>query len=143
VDRIPRSYPNIYCACQSIENERSINSSKASTEEIQRTINAEKFLRHNLSQDELTAESEMQRAGRYLQAYLEGLQLGAHLPDTEIQPADDLIILFGQTLVNVWKITSDETYLYRATVTLEFALTKSLQCYQIRLLLVRIYRLLG
>lgn len=85
----------------------------------------------------------MQRAGRYLQAYLEGLQLGAHLPDTEIQPADDLIILFGQTLVNVWKITSDETYLYRATVTLEFALTKSLQCYQIRLLLVRIYRLLG
>lgn len=85
----------------------------------------------------------MQRAGRYLQTYLQGLELGAHLPHTEIQPADDLVILFGQTLVNVWKITNDESYLYRATVTLEFALTKSQQCYQIRLLLVRIYRLLG
>lgn len=85
----------------------------------------------------------MQRAGRYLQAYLEALKLGEDLPETEIQPADDLVIIFGQTLVNIWEITNDETYLYKATVTLEFALTKSLQCYQIRLLLIRIYRLLG
>ena len=116
---------------------------QATINDLQRTINIEKFLRHSLSTTELTEELEMQRAGRYLQSYLEGLRLGEKLPETEIQPADDLIILYGQTLVNVWRLTKDESYLYRATVTLEFALNKSLQCYQIRLLLIRIYRVLG
>jgi N-terminal acetyltransferase B complex non-catalytic subunit len=100
-------------------------------------------LRHNLSESQLTPELELQRVDRYLQLYLQGLKLGENLPETEIQPADDFVIIFAQTLVNVWKLTGDESYLYRATVTLEFALTKSQQYYQIRLLLIRIYRILG
>jgi N-terminal acetyltransferase B complex non-catalytic subunit len=65
------------------------------------------------------------------------------MPSTELQPADDLAILAGQAFVNVWKLTYDETHLYNAVSVLEFGLTKSKHSYQMRLMLVRIYTLLG
>jgi len=72
-----------------------------------------------------------------------GLDLGSSLPVTELQPADDLAILAGHAFVSLWTMTKEETHLYNAAVVLEFALTKSRMSFQIRLLLVRIYRLLG
>jgi N-terminal acetyltransferase B complex non-catalytic subunit len=75
--------------------------------------------------------------------YLRGLKLGEDLPKTELQPADDLAILIGQTFVSLWKLTGTEGPLYKAVVVLEFALTKSIHSFQMRLLLIRIYRLLG
>lgn len=102
-----------------------------------------KFLRHNLPEAQVSEESEVARADKCLELYLEGLELGKHLPKTELQPADDLIILFAHALVNAWKISNDESHLYKATVALEVALTYSQQAYQIRLTLIRIYHLLG
>jgi N-terminal acetyltransferase B complex non-catalytic subunit len=86
---------------------------------------------------------ESDRATLYTQQYLEGLKLGASLPMTELQPADDLAILAGNVFVSLWKMSSDEKYLYNAVALLEFALTKSKQSFQTRLMLIRIYRLLG
>jgi len=74
---------------------------------------------------------------------MEGLELGSGLPVTDLQPADDLAILAGHAFVSLWTMTKEETYLYNAAVMLEHALTKSRMSFQIRLLLVRIYRLLG
>ena len=102
-----------------------------------------KLLRHNLPEAQVTEESEVARADKCLEFYLEGLKLGADLPKTELQPADDLIILYAHTLVNAWKISDDELHLYKAVVALEVALTHSQQAYQIRLTLIRIYHLLG
>jgi N-terminal acetyltransferase B complex non-catalytic subunit len=82
-------------------------------------------------------------ASTYLEEYMAGLELGSSLPVTELQPADDLAILVGHAFVSLWTTTKDESYLYNAAVVLEFALTKSRMSFQIRLLLVRIYRLLG
>ena len=102
-----------------------------------------KLLRHNLSEAQVSEESETVRADKCLELYFEGLKLGKDLPKTELQPADDLVVLYAHILVNAWKISNDEFHLYKAVVALEVALTHSQQAYQIRLTLIRIYHLLG
>ena len=86
---------------------------------------------------------ESARVSLYIQQYLDGLKLGTNLPSTELQIADDLAILSGNVFVNLWKLTSDEQYLLKAVTLLEFALTRSKQSFQTRLILIRLYRLLG
>lgn len=120
-----------------------ISSIQASNNDLWRLINSHKLLRQNLSSDDLTIGAETDRATLYTQQYLEGLKLGAALPPTELQPADDLALLAGNVFVSLWKISSDEKYLYNAVALLEFALTKSKQSFHTRLMLIRIYRLLG
>jgi len=99
--------------------------------------------RHNLTAEQLTPQLESTRASRLLRDYLDGLKLGQTLPSTELQPADDLAILAGQVFVNIWKLTDDEAHLYNAACVLEFGLTKSKHSFKMRLLLVRIFNLLG
>lgn len=110
---------------------------------LPRGINALKLLRYNLPESEVTTELESARAAEYVQRYLEGLPFGQELPDTELQPADDLVILAGQAYVNLWKLTGSEDHLYAAVSILEYASIKSKQSYRIRLLLLRLYHLLG
>jgi N-terminal acetyltransferase B complex non-catalytic subunit len=119
------------------------NPRKATPAELRRAINVHKLQRYNISKSQLTVESESARASLYLKDYLQGLKLGEHLPKTELQPADDLAILIGQTFVSLWKLTGSEGPLCKAVVVLEFASAKSIHSFQIRLLLIRIYRLLG
>ncbi|KAI0780924.1 actin cytoskeleton organization protein [Trametes elegans] len=114
-----------------------------SVPDLWRYINAQKLLRFNLTSSELTPEAESQRAARYLDGYLEGLRLGKDLPSYDLQPADDLAILSAQAFVNSWKQSGDESFLYNAAALLEYAIARSKMSYQIRLHLVRIYRLLG
>ncbi|KAJ7285761.1 actin cytoskeleton organization protein [Mycena rebaudengoi] len=121
----------------------SLTPSFESTKDIQRLINSHKLLRHHLSPEELSISSEAEHVALYIRQYLEGLKLGARLPVTELQPADDLAILAGNVFVNMWKMSGDNNYLYNAVTLLEFALTKSKQSFQTRLMLIRIYRLLG
>lgn len=116
---------------------------KATTNDLRRLINAHKLLRHNLSNTDITIEAESSRVTLYISHYLEGLALGTTLPSSELQPADDLAIMAGNVLVNLWKLTNDEKYLLNAATFLEFALTRSKQSFQARLMLIRLYRLLG
>lgn len=106
-------------------------------------MNSYKLLRYNLRTPDLTIKAESDRVALYTQQYLEGLKLGENLPSTELQVADDLVILTGNVLVNIWRLTSDEKYLLQAVTLLEFALVRSKQSFQIRLILIRLYRLLG
>ncbi|KAJ3999153.1 actin cytoskeleton organization protein [Lentinula boryana] len=115
----------------------------SSIEAVRRAINAHKLLRYNLSASELSVDAESSRATLYISQYLEGLPLGKTLPATELQHVDDLAILAGSAFVNIWKVSGDEKYLYKAAAVLEFALAKSKQAFQMRLMLIRIYRLLG
>lgn len=111
--------------------------------ELQCYINAQKLLRHNFSKAQLTAEAEAAFAFHCLQAYVQALEFGKDLPDIELQPADDLAILAGQAYIHLWHITQKDVDLYKAASVLEYACSKSKQSFQIRLLLIRIYRLLG
>ncbi|KAH7913728.1 N-acetyltransferase B complex non catalytic subunit-domain-containing protein [Hygrophoropsis aurantiaca] len=111
--------------------------------DLQRLINIRKLQRLNLSSAQLTSELETSLSVRYVQEYLQGLPLGSNLPTTDLQPADDLIILAGHSFISLWTMTQDEGHLYNAAAVLEFALAKSQLSFQVRLMLVRIYRLLG
>jgi hypothetical protein len=129
------------CCCR--RSQTQLTATQETHNDLQRTINVLKLLRHNLPEAQVTEESEVALADKCLELYFEGLKLGKGLPKTELQPADDLIILYAHTLVNAWAISDDELHLYQAAVALEVALTHSQQAYQIRLTLIRIYHLLG
>lgn len=96
-----------------------------------------------MSSDEFTPESEKARAEEYVKNYLDALKFGADLPDTELQPADDFALLAGHAFVSLWKLTKEESHLQSAVSILEYASARSKQSYKIRLLLIRLYQLLG
>lgn len=106
-------------------------------------MNSFKFLRFNLLESDITVELESARVEKYLKYYLEALPLGAQLPSTELQPTDDLALLAGNALVNLWTLTNRDAHLLNAVYLLEFGLTKSKQSFLMRLILIRIYRILG
>ena len=111
--------------------------------ELCRLINSFKILRFSLLESDITVELESARVEKYLKYYLEALPLGAHLPSTELQPADDLALLAGNALVNLWTLTNHDAHLLNAVYLLEFGLTKSKQSFLMRLILIRVYRILG
>ncbi|KAK0566024.1 mitochondrial distribution and morphology [Tilletia horrida] len=74
--------------------------------------------------------------------YMAGLPVGAHLPDTEGQPADELAILAAQRLLNE---TTEEplSRLLEAAVFLQYACQRSKKGYRLRIFLIRILLQLG
>jgi N-terminal acetyltransferase B complex non-catalytic subunit len=106
-------------------------------------LNSFKILRFNLLESDITVELESARVEKYLKHYLEALPLGAHLPSTELQPADDLALLAGNALVNLWTLTHRDAHLLNAVYLLEFGLSRSKQSFLMRLILIRLYRILG
>lgn len=121
----------------------SLTTCQDTTENLRRTININKIHRYLLSVDEVTIESESSFLALYINQYAQSLPLGKDLPTTELQPADDLALLAGSNFISLWKLTNDEKYLVDAVIFLEYALSKSINSFQTRLLLIRIYRLLG
>ena len=111
--------------------------------ELRRSINAHKLLRYGLNAAELTVEQERIRAADLVREYFEALPLGKNLPKLELQLPDDLAILAAQVYMNMFALDRAVAHLHNAVVVLECALKKSPQSYQVRLELVRIYRLLG
>ncbi|OCB92030.1 actin cytoskeleton organization protein [Sanghuangporus baumii] len=136
-----------------------------STSDLQRSINIYKLKRYLLAPEQLTAEQETAHALAYLRAYTAALPLGKELPSTELQPADDLVLLAAQAFVNSWKISGARksvyeakkrklisiytasigkiNWLYTAVSVLEYAAQHSKNSYLIRLHLVRLHQLLS
>ncbi|KAK0546615.1 mitochondrial distribution and morphology [Tilletia horrida] len=74
--------------------------------------------------------------------YMAGLPVGAHLPETEGQPADELAILAAQRLLN--ETTEDPlSRLLEAAVFLQYACQRSKKGYRLRIFLIRILLQLG
>lgn len=113
---------------------------KTTVSELRQLINAFKVLRYITPS---SAATELRCIDEYTKFYFGGLPLGVGLPSTELQPADDLLLLAGNAYISLWKLTSNENYLLNAAYLLEHGVTKSKPSFQARLLLIRIYRLLG
>jgi len=117
---------------------------KENEEELHRVINVLKFKRYSISPAEVTHETETKLEALYIEKYFDALQkVGIGLASTELQPADDLAFLATNSIISLWKLTADDGYLCTAAALLEYVLTRSQQSFLARLLLVRIYRLLG
>lgn len=114
----------------------------STTAGLARLINVFKLQRFS-NKSARTETEEQADSAAYLKAYFEALPVGKDLPETELQPADDLAILAANALVSAWVIARKEPYLHQALVVLEYASSRSKQNYQFRVLAVRLYRLLA
>nr|XP_012324827.1 N-alpha-acetyltransferase 25, NatB auxiliary subunit [Aotus nancymaae] len=75
--------------------------------------------------------------------YQHGLEFGKTCLKTELQFSDYYCLLAVHVLIDVWRETGDETAVWQALTLLEEGLTHSPSNAQFKLLLVRIYCMLG
>ncbi|XP_055933094.1 N-alpha-acetyltransferase 25, NatB auxiliary subunit-like [Argiope bruennichi] len=75
--------------------------------------------------------------------YNHALQFGKNLLSTETQPADDYCLLAAHMLVSIWQKTGDERLIGQVMVVLENGLKHSPSNYQIKLLLIKLYNIIG
>ncbi|XP_046302158.1 N-alpha-acetyltransferase 25, NatB auxiliary subunit isoform X3 [Marmota monax] len=75
--------------------------------------------------------------------YQHGLEFGKSCLKTELQFSDYYCLLAVHVLIDIWRETGDETAVWQALTLLEEGLTHSPSNAQFKLLLVRIYCMLG
>ncbi|QRV85892.1 phagocyte signaling-impaired protein [Ceratobasidium sp. AG-Ba] len=111
---------------------------------LRRAVNVAKLLRTGKpSAERIVPEDEAALARMYLKSYFEAGSLCENFPPTEQQPRDDFAILAASALVSAYTGSGKASYLNEAVVILEFAHSKSPYNYRFRVLLIRLYRLLG
>ncbi|KAG2237856.1 N-acetyltransferase B complex non catalytic subunit-domain-containing protein [Thamnidium elegans] len=77
------------------------------------------------------------------QQYQDALPLGEGLEKTEMQHGDEFVILASHILLDLYNHHKQAGILIQAISLLEIALTKSIHNFQIKLILVRMYIMLG
>lgn len=75
--------------------------------------------------------------------YQNAHEFGADLLSTDMKPNDGYSILVAHILIDVWRETGDQKTLNQIIVILEGALRNSPSNYQIKLLLIKLYNLIG
>lgn len=94
---------------------------------------------------ELTSRTDLgaalSNAAKYTQEYADALPLGRGLEDTETQHGNPFVLLAAHWLIDA--AAHDQKHLIQAVVILEHAIRRSRADYQLKLLLIRLYRLLG
>ncbi|GIX89098.1 n-alpha-acetyltransferase 25, NatB auxiliary subunit [Caerostris extrusa] len=75
--------------------------------------------------------------------YQHALQFGTNLLTTEFQPADNYCLLAAHTLICIWEKTEDERLIGQVLVVLENGLKNSPSNYQIKLLMMKLYNIIG
>jgi N-terminal acetyltransferase B complex non-catalytic subunit len=75
--------------------------------------------------------------------YQDALPLGEGLEKTEMQYGDEFVILAAHTLLDLYNEHKQAALLIQAITLLETALVKSIHNFQIKLLLVRMYTMMG
>ncbi|CAE6517233.1 unnamed protein product [Rhizoctonia solani] len=111
---------------------------------LRRAVNVAKFLRTGKpTAEKISPEAEVGSARRYLKAYLDAAPLCENYPETEQQPRDDFAIIAASAMVSAYIGSGKSSYLTQAVVILEYALSKSPFNARFRILLIRIYRLIG
>ncbi|XP_065289709.1 N-alpha-acetyltransferase 25, NatB auxiliary subunit isoform X2 [Dermacentor albipictus] len=91
----------------------------------------------------LSLEDRLHVVRELFASYQHGLQFGAELLATDFQPADNYAVLAGCLLLEYWQESGDCSLLLRLLVALEKALLNSPSCFQIKLLLLKIYGRIG
>uniref|UniRef100_A0A224YWA9 N-terminal acetyltransferase B complex subunit MDM20 homolog n=1 Tax=Rhipicephalus zambeziensis TaxID=60191 RepID=A0A224YWA9_9ACAR len=101
-------------------------------------------LRHYLSSSShLSLEERLHVVRELFASYQHSLQFGVELLATDFQPADNYAVLAGCLLLEHWQESGDCRLLVRLVVALEKALLNSPSCFQIKLLLLKVYGRIG
>ncbi|KAG0169915.1 N-alpha-acetyltransferase 25, NatB auxiliary subunit [Apophysomyces sp. BC1015] len=110
---------------------------------IYKRVNVYKLQRFLDLQAGLKLEQALSLVNELWACYQDALPLGEGLEKTEWQYGDDYVILSAHILLDCYKEHQQMTILIQAIVLLETALTKSTYNFQIKLILVRLYNMLG
>lgn len=127
---------------------------------VYKDVNVRKLERYLGLQSGLTKDASVALAMELWQKYIDALPLGKSsrthrfhkkltcalgegLEKTEYQYGDDYVLLASHVLLDAYLDTKDTSLLIQATSLLEAALLKSLYNFQIKLILVRLYAMLG
>ncbi|KAH7045463.1 N-acetyltransferase B complex non catalytic subunit-domain-containing protein [Linnemannia elongata] len=111
--------------------------------EISMQINLARFERFIGNFSHLNSTETNALVNRFWKLYEEALPLGKDLEETERQYGDDYAIMAAHLLIDLHKETKSYFPLLNATFMLEHALNASKHNYQMKLVLIRIYELLG
>ncbi|KAF9206876.1 N-alpha-acetyltransferase 25, NatB auxiliary subunit [Haplosporangium sp. Z 27] len=111
--------------------------------EIITQINIVRFERFVGLQSKLNATEAMTLVNKFWKLYEEALPFGKDLEETERQYGDDYVIMASHLLIDIHKEAKSYVPLLNAVFMLEHALSASKHNYQIKLVLIRIYELLG
>ncbi|KAG0005209.1 N-alpha-acetyltransferase 25, NatB auxiliary subunit [Modicella reniformis] len=106
-------------------------------------INIARFERFVGLQVKLRSADAMALVNKFWKLYEKALPLGKDLEETELQYGDDYAIMAAHLLIDVHRDTKSYFPLLNASFMLERALSASKHNYQIKLVLIRIYELLG
>ncbi|KAL1922256.1 uncharacterized protein VTP21DRAFT_9795 [Calcarisporiella thermophila] len=111
---------------------------------VQRHINFAKLERFLGQQSKLSVQELSDLADNLWKAYNSALPLGKNLEETERQYGDEFVILASHLLVDAYhKDNANIRHLFRAIFWLEAALQKSKHNFQFKLLLIRLYQIIG
>ncbi|KAG0240907.1 N-alpha-acetyltransferase 25, NatB auxiliary subunit [Actinomortierella wolfii] len=123
---------------------RELKGNKAETaKDTQIQINITRFERFVGMHTSLSAAEKYAQVNNLWKLYEEALPLGKDLEETERQYGDDYAIMASHILIDLYKETKSYTPLLNAAFLLEHALKASKHNYQMKLLLIRIYSILG
>lgn len=93
--------------------------------------------------EESSTEERLKAVAALLVRYEAALPCGKDLKETEIQHADPYAMISAHCLLDIYTSTKDARYVRRAIIVLERVLLNSCHNNQARLLLVKLYALLG
>ncbi|ORY95533.1 N-acetyltransferase B complex non catalytic subunit-domain-containing protein [Syncephalastrum racemosum] len=110
---------------------------------VYKDVNVRKLERYLGLQSGLSKDASVALAMDLWQKYIDALPLGEGLEKTEYQYGDDYVLLASHVLLDTYLETKETSLLIQATSLLEMALVKSLYNFQIKLILVRLYAMLG
>ncbi|KAI1317905.1 N-alpha-acetyltransferase 25, NatB auxiliary subunit [Mortierella claussenii] len=111
--------------------------------EIAIQINVARFERFVGLQTNLSSNEAVALVNKFWKQYEGALPFGKDLEETERQYGDDYAIIAAHLLIDIHKDTKSYFPLLNAVFMLEHALSASKHNYQIKLVLIRIYELLG
>ncbi|ORX46386.1 hypothetical protein BCR36DRAFT_585202 [Piromyces finnis] len=119
-----------------------IKSTDINVNDIQRNVNIEKinfYLGYKINNE----EEMKQYVKKLISLYEETLPFGTKLEDTERQFGDDYLVIAASLLIDYYKLTDKTCYIYQAIAILEHGLEKSKFNFQFKIILMRLYSILG
>ncbi|KAF9098341.1 N-alpha-acetyltransferase 25, NatB auxiliary subunit [Mortierella sp. AD031] len=111
--------------------------------EISMQINLVRFERFIGTFSHVNSTETMALVNKFWKLYGSALPFGKDLEETERQYGDDYVIMAAHLLIDLHKDTKSYFPLLNATFMLEHALSASKHNYQMKLVLIRVYELLG
>ncbi|KAK2193508.1 hypothetical protein NP493_12g11037 [Ridgeia piscesae] len=110
---------------------------------LQRHLTLTQLERHVGLHDGLPREDKFALVLDSVARYRDGLKFGDMLLETDFQPSDTYLLIAVHTLLDIWHDTGDDAAVWEAIVLLEAGLVKCPADFQFKLLLVKLYVILG